>query len=978
MAATAHGQSATFQWIRQIGGSAGQSVAGMATDSQGNIYVAGSTSSVDFPTKSALQTHPGGSGLYRIDGPGAQFQSLYGSGFAAVDVLTVDPRNPSTLYAIGDRGLFRSADAGATWNSLGSFNDALTSVAVDPTASGVLYAGTRGQGILKSGDGGATWTAINNGIGLFFDGTPNVYGIWIDPRQPNLLYATAYTGLARSTDGGASWRTDTRLSQSVEVLDMAFDPNTPGLVYAATLGNLQKSTDNGITWTVLPPPSRDYGPRRVLLDPKHSGTLYTAGIFGGAWASNDSGNTWTNLLPGNVSTLVADPVTGALYAIANGNLLMSADGFQTTVAVGPVGVGLTSVAVVGTGVFAGAQAASDVYAVKYDPQGNVIYATYFGGTGNDTANGMAVDSDGSVYVTGTTNSADFPVSKGAYATSGGSFVFKLNADGSLGYSTYFAPTGTTPNAIAVDGAGHAFIAGFSYGKLPVTAGAYQSTLQGSYPCCNIIGPGPGPVSNAFLSEFDPGGASLIFSTYVGTLTAFAKSMVLAPDGNAILAGAGMLYRVKGDGSALLNSGSLPGVIWSLAVDGAGNIYAGGQAYNRLPPFPTSAGAFQTAVVSVPFLPGTMANIGDGDGFVTRLDSQFNILASTLIGGEAPDETVALAIAPNGNILAGGFTGSKAFPTRGAAQGSFATATGFVTELTPDLSHLVFSSYAGDTRQFVVTAIAPTADGGLLFVGATQSPPGYAGSFLGPPGGMFPAGGIQGFVVKAGFQQAAPRIDRAVNAASQLGVPLSPGAAFQVQGEGFGDDAVLLMNGSALPLLSQSRNALTAILPSDFSAPGAATVVVQSGGSSSSPYLAAVAIAAPGVFSVGGSGMGQGYILNQDGTMNSPDNPAKEGSPITICATGVGPIRFDGGYAVTASPVNVDIGGFYANGIAAKEGPVAGLPGNVYQISVYVPRPSDFAAGNPNLKNFVMPPVVAVSLEVNGARSQAGLALSVTH
>ncbi len=75
-------------------------------------------------------------------------------------------------------------------------------------------------------------------------------------------------------------------------------------------------------------------------------------------------------------------------------------------------------------------------------------------------------------------------------------------------------------------------------------------------------------------------------------------------------------------------------------------------------------------------------------------------------------------------------------------------------------------------------------------------------------------------------------------------------------------------------------------------------------------------------------------------------------------------------------MNVDIGGFYADGIAASLGPVAGLPGPVYQISVYVPQPSDFAASNPYYQNFVMPPTVAVSLEVNGARSQAGLALSV--
>jgi len=57
-------------------------------------------------------------------------------------------------------------------------------------------------------------------------------------------------------------------------------------------------------------------------------------------------------------------------------------------------------------------------------------------------------------------------------------------------------------------------------------------------------------------------------------------------------------------------------------------------------------------------------------------------------------------------------------------------------------------------------------------------------------------------------------------------------------------------------------------------------------------------------------------------------------------------------------------------------PVDGLPGNVYQISVYVPHPADFAAGNANLKDFKMPPTVPVFLTVNGATSQYGLTLSV--
>src|ERR1700693_763020 len=121
MAAGAHGHSAAFQWVRQVGGSQGQSIAGMATDSQGSIYVAGNTGSVDFPTKSAIQAKPGGSGLYRIDGPGAPLQNLYFSGLSSVAALSADPRNANTVYAAGVQGLFRSADAGATWSSLGSF-----------------------------------------------------------------------------------------------------------------------------------------------------------------------------------------------------------------------------------------------------------------------------------------------------------------------------------------------------------------------------------------------------------------------------------------------------------------------------------------------------------------------------------------------------------------------------------------------------------------------------------------------------------------------------------------------------------------------------------------------------------------------------------------------------------------------------------------------------------------------------------------
>src|ERR1017187_3646916 len=149
--------------------------------------------------------------------------------------------------------------------------------------------------------------------------------------------------------------------------------------------------------------------------------------------------------------------------------------------IGPAVSGVTALAVAGGHVFVGSQISADIYVTKFDPQGNILYSTYIGGASDDEASAMAVDASGSVYVTGTTYSTDFPATAGAYAPVawGGVFVVKLNPDGSLAYSTGFS--GGIPNAIAVDRAGRVLIAGLTHGGLPVTSGAYQTTFRGSYP-----------------------------------------------------------------------------------------------------------------------------------------------------------------------------------------------------------------------------------------------------------------------------------------------------------------------------------------------------------------------------------------------------------------------------------------------------------------------------------------------------------------
>src|SRR5262249_672033 len=129
-----------------------------------------------------------------------------------------------------------------------------------------------------------------------------------------------------------------------------------------------------------------------------------------------------------------------------------------------------------------------------------------------------------------------------------------------------------------------------------------------------------------------------------------------------------------------------------------------------------------------------------------------------------------------------------------------------------------------------------------------------------------------------------------------------------------------------------------------------------------------------------------YILNKDGSLNSQSNPANEGDPITIFAAGVGASTLVGPFTVTNLPVSVFVDGFYANGISAVTKQVPGIPGGVYELSIFCPRPADLATPDNNLAGFKMPPEVSVLLvlgDVNPLnpisstfRSQDGIALWV--
>lgn len=319
-------------------------------------------------------------------------------------------------------------------------------------------------------------------------------------------------------------------------------------------------------------------------------------------------------------------------------------------------------------------AGNDVFVSKLNATGTgLVYSTYIGGTTNGIGTGaevaydVALDANGNAYVTGETDSTDFPVTSGAFDTSLTSthiaaFVVKLSANGtSLSYSTYLGLYVTHAYGIAVDSSGCAYVAGYSESHdFPTTGGAFQQVHYGTV--------------QGFITKFNSTGSSLVYSTNLqGTQ---------APDGNNIC--------------------------WDIAIDGNGNAYVTG--YTESPSFPVSSGAFDTT------LPATGTA-----GFVAKLNSS----GSSLVYGSYLDGAEGLAITVDGNgyaYITGGAAATNFPTTSGAFQTSFGGGSfdAFVTKVNADASSLIYSTYLGATYADRGNAIVVDASGNAYVTGYTRS------------------------------------------------------------------------------------------------------------------------------------------------------------------------------------------------------------------------------------------------------------------
>jgi uncharacterized protein (TIGR03437 family) len=617
----------------------------------------------------------------------------------------------------------------------------------------------------------------------------------------------------------------------------------------------------------------------------------------------------------------------------------------------------------------------DVFITKLDLAGNIVYSTYFGGSANDICRAMTVDAAGNVYVTGSTASQDFPTTRESWAPSmppplasnladssayeGAIFVLRLNPDGSLGYSTYFTSNSTpaVAESIAVDSSGAVYFTGVTFGGIPATPGAYRTVCG----CASL--PGLGftiPTADAFLAKFDPSGSKLEYATYLGTSNPDASTanvVASGADGSAYFANRFGVYRFDPSGATLLGYSAPLVSATAITVAPDGRVYLAGEAGSGSNQFQTTPAVFQPYGTPRPQLPAQGAAPAAG---IMIMDAGLtSTLSATYFGQYGNIGINALALDSSGNLYLAGSAKVGGLPTRTPLQLGFggSLVTGFAAELSADFSTLLFSSYFGDGEFFYVTGLGVGPTGTIALAGVTDQGTAWVNSVQ--PAVPFPS----------------LRIDSVVNAASQLAISISAGQTMVVRGGGFGGDAQVFLGGVAVPAISVTPNSITATVPPGVAA-GPITAQVQSGGMASNAVLLNVTATSPGLFSTDGSGLGQAYILNEDGRRNSPAHPTAPGRKITVYATGVGSVAFTDGYAVTQFPADVYINGSHCDGLAAVMRPATGLPGSVYQLTVVVPNPAAMASSNPNLLNFKFPSQSGVVLRINGLTSQNGIAISI--
>jgi hypothetical protein len=456
---------------------------------------------------------------------------------------------------------------------------------------------------------------------------------------------------------------------------------------------------------------------------------------------------------GNTAAAVAVDTNGSVYVAGStlsANLATTNGVFQTN--------------------YAGGTFTGDAFVAKFSNNGsNLVYCTYLGGSQDDFASGLALDKAGDVFLTGSTDSPNFPTNNAlypkilghAYSSRSGTFydsnafVTELNTNGSrLIYSTYLGGSGNIPfgtgdtgTGIAVDSAGDAYVTGFtSSTNFPVTNSVVYQLAGTTNTLLNRLAGS----FNAFLAKIGPGGSPLIYSTYLGgtntdeatgvavdgancayvtgftdstnfpTTNAFQTALIST---NIIGGNNAFVAKFSPSGSNLVYSTFLGGTnndqAFGIAVDSETNVYVTGG---------TTSPDFTNTAVNVTNLFNELTNNQNGlilttNAFLVKLNPNGSILYSAVFGGFAEDTGYGVVVSA-GEAYVVGTTSSTNFPTLNAAGLLAATNSGnddvFVTAFNTNGTALLYSVYLGGANNDFGYGIALDPAGDAYIVGQTLS------------------------------------------------------------------------------------------------------------------------------------------------------------------------------------------------------------------------------------------------------------------
>ena len=604
-----------------LGGTAEEYGLGIAVDADGRAHVAGSTWSGDFPAVGALQSALGGYPIFRTaDSGDAWVGQRSGLRTRGITAFAIETTSPDTMYAgTISEGVFKSLDGGATWARTGLDLEWIEvySLAIGGGSPAAVFAATN-YGVLRSRDGGATWTILES--------AGWVSTIAVIPGEPNTIYAgSQYSmGVSKSTDDGDTWSQagltggiislaaagstiyaatmesvfvnsgagwiETSLGYGPQITAVAVAASNPSIAYAGTTEGLFRTTTGGTAWEPVPMLT-GLSIAKVAIAPSDPSTAFATVQWGGAVVSVDLGETWRLTHSESVNGL-ALAIHPQIPAVAYMGTILNSDGFIATLS----------------------------------PSGSSLdYATYFGGSNHEEITDLALDMNGSRYVTGTTSSLDLQAQSAVQPALGGlwdAFAAKIDGQGVLAYSTYLGGSGseTTPR-LAVDAAGQAHIAGVTWSTNFPVASAHQPQAGGGY-------------ADVFLSVLTPAGDGFAYSTYLG--------------GNGMETDAG-----RGP---------------DVTISAAGDTHLTGTTLSTN--FPATADAFQRQHAG-----------GQADAFVTSFDASGVLRYSTYLGGAGLDYGRSIVVDSTGAIVVAGYTSSGNFPVRDALQtGNAGTDDGFITRL----------------------------------------------------------------------------------------------------------------------------------------------------------------------------------------------------------------------------------------------------------------------------------------------------------